>query len=180
MSARADLRRAVRRSGVAACLAVVVFGGAGLHYLTQVDRPPRLADETWAAGEPIELAGDPVILWAPDLSGSADDVTCTVSGARADDGVLSAGPDASRAELASVTVDGRRLTYLARVRGVPGGEVACEGEALREVLVSDDLRPGLERGSAIGFLAASGVAALWALVALRVGAPPRPRDDRRV
>lgn len=177
MSAAGSTRRAVRASGVAACLATVLFLVAGTSYLLRVDTPPRLWDRTWSAGEPISLDERPeVILWAPDLGAPAQDVTCTLSGARSYDGVLPAGPDPSREQLAKVEVDGRELTYLARVDHIRSGTVVCDGGGLTQVLVSDDLRPGLDRGSAIAFYVGAGVAALWAVVTLRA---TRPRDARR-
>ncbi len=173
MTAGSALRRAVRRSGYAACLGVVLFLVAGLSYLTRADAPPRLWDGSWAPGVGIPFDGLPtMVLWAPDLPGGPDGVTCTLSDAPAFDGPLPAGPDASRAAYATTTVDGRELTYLARVAHVRRGTVTCDGEGLTEVLVSDDVRPGLERGSAVAFFAAAGIAALWALVSLRATRRP--------
>lgn len=169
MSAAANLRRSLRASGVVACLGTVLFTVAGTSYLARVDTPPQLWDQTWAAGEAIALDDTELILWAPDLAGSASDVTCTLSDTTAYDGPLPPGPDDSRAALAEVTVDGTDLTYLARVDHIISGTVVCEGAGLTEVRISDDLRPGLERGSAIAFYVGAAVSALWALVTLRPG-----------
>ncbi|UZN02151.1 hypothetical protein [Cellulomonas sp. S1-8] len=174
MSTGGNLRRAVRTSGVVACGATVLFLVAGTSYLMRVDTPPQMWEQTWAAGEPITLDDRPeVILWAPDLAGSAQDVTCTLSDARSYDGVLPAGPDESRAALATVTVDGEDLTYLARIDHIRSGTIVCDGGGLTQVRVSDDLRPGLERGSATAFFIGAAVAALWAFVTLRSTRPRR-------
>lgn len=171
MSAGGHLRRAVRASGVLACLGTGLFLVLGAVYLGQVDTPPRLWDRTWSAGEQIVLEDGPeVILWTPDPV-AAQDVTCTLSGARSYDGPLPAGPDASRDNLATVTVDGRELTYLARVDHIRSGTVVCDGAGLRQVILSDDLRPGLERGTAVALFVGAGVTALWAAVTLRATRP---------
>ena len=169
-----DLQRAVRLSGFAACLATVLFLAAAASYLQRADARPQLWDRTWAAGEVITFDDRPeVILWGQDLAGPAQDVTCTLTGARTYDGVLPAGPDDSRAALSTITVDGHDLTYLARVDHIRRGTVVCEGGVLTQVRVSDDVRPGLERGCAIAFLVAAGVAALWALTSLSAKRRPR-------
>lgn len=174
MSTGHGLRGSLRASGVLACLGTVLFSVAGTSYLMRVDAPPRLWEQTWAAGQPITLDDTEVILWAPALRGTAQDVTCTLSDTTAYDGALPPGPDDSRAALAEVSVDGTDLTYLARVDHIISGTVVCEGPGLTEVRISDDLRPGLERGSAIAFYVGAAVSALWALITLRPRRRVRP------
>lgn len=120
------LRRPARMSGVAACIATVLFAVAGTFYLMGVDAPPTFRDQSWEAGEDIVIVDrEAMVLWGAGLHGAAQDVTCTVRSARSADGALPAGPGPEHESLAVLDVDGQELTYLdGRSISRPGGHAS--------------------------------------------------------
>jgi len=167
----------VRLSGVMAAFGVVLFTGGGIVQLYTGHRgTPTVYTPRWQAGEEITVNGDNVIFWGRGKDLAAGDVTCMTRR----DGPLPAGPPADSRDLATLEDPERgELVYLATNTygfGFPIGSVVCDGPGLEAVLMSANPRTPLNRGLGIGFVVAGGVAALWALVTLRL---TRSRDARR-
>ncbi|RYV52215.1 hypothetical protein [Pengzhenrongella frigida] len=171
-----NLRTAVRTSGYLAIAGVVLFAGIGVTHLVSAAGPVKVDSTSYQAGAPIRVSTSKAnIFWGQGTSLDVSTVVCT---SRNLDGnypaVLPAGTPQGSESLAAITdPELGELVYLAssaepRFRN---DLVTCEGPGLETVRLSQDLQTPLERGAAIGFLVAAGVAALWGFVTLRITRP---------
>jgi len=170
------LRSAARLLGWLAVPATLLLLGTGLALLASAEDPPYVdAEPSFAAGDVMDFpnARDR-ILWGtgPDLA--AEDVTCVHPGPDGD-GELEAGPPPGQEAWSTVTDDeGVELTYLASTAEVLGGvpRARCEGPGLESVRISPAPDPASKRRTGTGVLAASGVALVAGVTALRATRAP--------
>lgn len=168
MRGAGSVRDVARASGFLAVLGVLLFTGLGVWQLVAGDAP-KAPRASWVvpagtADEVIIAAG--TVVWGSGEALVPEDVRCSITTRNGEHPV----PTQDRPEphdVVSVRGHGE-MVALAEVDNLPEGTMSCSGGGLEEFAQGERRSGPSGQVVGAGFLVFAGVAALWAVVTLRV------------
>lgn len=162
-----QLRRSGRASGYAALVAVVLFVVVGVTLLARGDVVPQPPRDAWVgAGDGVAVAlGSRGPVWGvgDDLDPAA--VRCTWTSRQGASGTLDTAMSGTRP---SAATDRGTAVLLADAHGTEAHEIRCSGGGLTSFAVAAPTTAPPTAALGTGFFVFAAVAAVWAVVALRV------------